>query len=188
MEKLYHVSNVPNLKVLQPYVSTHGKPYVYATKNLELALLFGSKKSKGDFDGIYGLNENGKPFFYEAYQGAFKRRFDKQDCFVYEVNPDSFKSNQTGFSGEVVSEKPVEVLNCKTINNLYQHLLNLVNEGKIIFKPFSQEKDYKNMIDQHIKNRLIKFDILSKKEHPIYKFCKEKFPDIINKLEKSKCG
>ena len=50
-EKLYHVSPVPNLTLLESKVSTHGKSYVYATKNLTVALLFGSNKSMGDLDG-----------------------------------------------------------------------------------------------------------------------------------------
>ena len=44
--KLYHVSKVPNLKVLEPRISTHGKEYVYATTNLEFALFFGGKESE----------------------------------------------------------------------------------------------------------------------------------------------
>ena len=71
MQKLYHVSDVPNLKILEPRVSTHGQPFVYATPYLEFALFFGSKKSKGDFDGMYGINKQGKPYFYEAYKNAF---------------------------------------------------------------------------------------------------------------------
>ena len=53
--KLYHISSIPNIEVLQPKKSTHGVPYIYATFNLHLGLLFGSSKSHGDFDGMYGV-------------------------------------------------------------------------------------------------------------------------------------
>ena len=82
MQKLYHVSNVSNLKILKPRVSTHGQAFVYATPYLEFSLLFGSKKSNGDFDGIYGIKD-AKAYFYEAYPGAFKRRFEGQSCYIY---------------------------------------------------------------------------------------------------------
>ena len=61
--KLYHVSKVPNIQVLQPQKSTHGIPYVYATSNLELALLFGSSRS-------YGTG-NGNPYFYISGDDKF---------------------------------------------------------------------------------------------------------------------
>ena len=81
-EKLYHVSHVADLKVLEPRVSTHGKRYVYATKNLVVALLFGSHKSMGDLDGTYGGGSKGiTPYFYEAFPGAFKRRFEETSCY-----------------------------------------------------------------------------------------------------------
>ena len=83
MQNLYHVSNVPDLKILEPKVSNHGVAYVYATPQLEFALFFGSKISNGDFDGIIGLNNKNVPFFYEAYKGAFKRRFEGQSCYIY---------------------------------------------------------------------------------------------------------
>ena len=31
---LFHVSSTPDIKVLEPRVSTHGKAYVYAIENL----------------------------------------------------------------------------------------------------------------------------------------------------------
>ena len=42
------------------------------------------------------------------------------------------------------------------------------------------------MINKHIKDRLTSFSgILQNKESMTYKFCKEKFPSLINELESS---
>ena len=183
MEKLYHVSNVPNITILEPRVSTHGKAYVYATKNLELALLFGSKKSYGDFDGIYGTLSDGRPYFYEAYKGAFERRFKGERCFIYEVDPNTFKDGKTSFSAEVVSEEPVKVLHCKEVKDLYEYLKDLVKKNKIVLHPYSLDKDYQSKIDKHIEDRIIRFNCLDSK-HPMNKFCKEKFPNVVKSLEK----
>ena len=102
-EKLYHVSHIPNLTVLEPKVSSHGKPYVYATKDLTVALMFGSYKSMGDLDGAYGGGCNGrKPYFYEAFPGAFKRRFEDTSCYIYEVDPTDFMENKTQYNAELV--------------------------------------------------------------------------------------
>lgn len=183
--KLFHVSKTGNLKILEPHTSTHGKPYVYATPNLEFSLFFGSKKSWGDFDGIYGLND-GVPYFFEAYEGALKRRFGGQVCYVYEVDPTNFETGKTNFKGEVVSEKPVQVLSETKIENLYNHLLNLFEEGKINLHFFEHTKAYRKMIDNHISKRIIEFGALENKSRAIYKICQEKFPQIVETLEKEK--
>ncbi len=183
-DKLYHVSVEPNIKVLEPRVSSHGKPYVYATQHLAFALLFGTKKSNGNFDGMYGI-KGGKPFFYEAYKDALKRRFEGQTCYIYEVDVTTFKEGQTSFKGEVVSEQPVKVIKCTEIKDLYQYLQELIKEGRLDFKPYSLDEDYQKAINEHIKNRLIKFHIFEKKDKPIYQFCKQKFPQLVNELENS---
>jgi len=184
--KLYHVSKVPNIEVLQPKKSTHGIPYVYATSNLELGLLFGSSKSYGDFDGCYGTID-GKPYFYEAYPNAFKRRFENEVCYIYEVDSTTFKSGKTSFRSEVVSKQPVRVLSCKKVDDLYSLLLSLINDGKIEYKQYNENcAEYVEMINEHIKDRLISFGILQNKDSRIYKFCKEEFSKIINELESRK--
>ena len=184
--KLYHVSNVPNLKVLKPRISTHGKAYVYATTNLEFALFFGGKESAGDFDGMYGIKE-GIPFFYESYKGALKRRFDGAKCYIYEVDPSHFEKDKTSFKGEVVSEKPVKVLSCKEINNLYQYLLQLNENGKLQLRFFEETNEYKKMIYNHISDRIIRFGILNEKNSGLYHFCESHFPTILEELNGCNC-
>lgn len=179
--KLYHVSTVPNLKVLEPHISTHGKSYVYATPNLEFSLFFGGIESARDFDGIYGIKK-GMPFFYEAYTGALKRRFNGAKCYVYEVDPSSFEENKTSFKGEVVSEKPVKVINCKVVNNVYQYLLELNKNSKIQLHFFEDTEEYKKMIHDHIVDRIVKLNILDNKNCGTYRFCEQHFPDIIEEL------
>ena len=180
--KLYHISNTPNIKILEPRKSTHGIPYVYATSNLELGLLFGSSKSYGDFDGLYGT-KNGKPYFYEAYHNALKRRFENETCYIYEVDSSTFEKGKTSFRAEVVSEVPVRILSCKKVDDLYSHLLSLIEMGKIEYKSYRKDDlEYIEMINAHLKDRLIRFGILQNKDAMIYKFCQEKFPSLINEL------
>lgn len=184
--KLYHVSKVPDLKILEPRVSTHGKAYVYATTNLEFALFFGGIQSAGDFDGMYGLKD-GVPYFYEAYEGALKRRFDGATCYIYEVDPSTFEKDKTSFKGEVVSEKAVKVINCEVVDNLYQHLLQLNERGKMQLRFFEETEEYKQMIYNHISDRIIRFNILNDKNNGLYNFCEIHFPSILKELSDSHC-
>ena len=183
--KLYHISSVKGLKILQPKLSTHAVPYVYATSNLELGLFFGSSKSMGDFDGIYGTN-NGKPFFYEAYPNAFKRRFENQTCYIYQVDPTTFLYGKTSFKAEVVSEKPVKVINCTKVENLYNKLMSLVEENKIELKMYDENPKYISMINEHIKDRILRYGIMQRKNSTAYRFCQDKFPHILKELENGK--
>ena len=184
-EKLYHVSHVPNLTVLEPRVSSHGKSYVYATENLAVALLFGSEKSMGDFDGLYGGGSQGRtPYFYEAFPGAFKRRFEDTVCYIYEVDPIDFMEGKTSYTAEVVSEKPVKVLNCTKVEDLQSTLLELAESGELELKFYNKDNpEYVKLIDEHIKDRILRFGILEDKERYVYKFCTWYHTHIIEELE-----
>ena len=182
--KLYHCSHVPNLTVLKPRVSTHGKSYVYATPYLALSLLFGSKKSYGDFDGMYGINKEGKPNFYEAYEGALERRFKGESAYIYEVDPTDFEENKTSFSAEVVSEVPVKVIKCTKIEDLYTELLKLIQQGEIEFKAYNiNDEKYVRFIDEHIEHRFRLFEIYKTPKRKTYEHCCYNFPHIVKKVE-----
>ena len=183
MNTLYHVSKVANLEVLEPRKSTHGKPYVYATDNYVLALFFGSPKSYGDFDGLYGV-QDGIPYFYEAYKGAFKRRFENVSCYVYEVEPDTFQKGLTSFKAEVVSTLPVKTISCKKIDDLYEELLKCIKDEKIKFHEFSEDEEYRKMIFNHIKSRIEMTQLYKHKDSFLYKWCEETNPQILAQVEK----
>ena len=178
--RVFHASPVPNLKVLEPRVSTHGVPYVYGTEMFALTLLFGTSKSFRDLDGVYGIridNDNGKviPTFYEAYPGAFARRFKGESCYVYEVEPDTFVRGKTGWSAEVVSEVPVKVIGCTKIDNTYETLMQLEKEGQFIFK------EYNN--DPNVKEELLYNLYHWNKQSDAYKYFQENYPELIKEAE-----
>ena len=184
---LYHVSPIGNLTTLSPRVSTHGKPYVYATKSLAVALLFGSDRSHGDFDGIYGGGTANKPipYFYEAYEGSFQRRFEGCSCYIYEVSADTFEEGLTSYKAEVISKVEVPVLKCTKVDDLYKKLLQLNEEGQFELKLYKKDNPkYVTMINDHIKDRLRyvwKDDIF--KQTTLYAYCMEHYPLIMNQHE-----
>ncbi len=48
--------------------------------------------------------------------------------------------------------------------------------------------EYVSMIEEHIKDRIIRFNILDNKEKPIYKFCEQHYPNIIQELQEQQKG
>ena len=182
--KVYHCSPVANLTELTPRVSTHGKSYVYGTKNFALSLLFSSNKSMGDLDGNYGENLEGKPYFYEAYKGALKRRFENVMGYVYEVDSTYFQEGKTSFKAEVVSEEPVKVLNCTKVDDVYATLLDLIEKGEMEFKEWNAENaDFVKRMDDHIYGRIKLFRIYEYPQSNDYKFALDKFPHILKRVE-----
>lgn len=182
--KLYHVSYVGGLDYIEPRVSTHGKAWVYATRNYALGLLFGSNKGRGDLDGDYGINtKDNKPFFNEAYEGALKRRFEGCSCYVYEVEDTNFEEGKTSFCAELVSEKPAKVLSCKKVENLYEEIQKLIEKNEIHFHEYSINEDYQKYIKKHLKDRIVRYKVLEDKTDKRYLFCKEKFPEILEEVE-----
>lgn len=155
---LYHVSNIRGLKVLEPRVSTHGKPYVYAINNMVTALLFGA--SKDDFDFLMDENELGIPVVYECYPDAFEKIYSDKSCSVYGIDESGFMSGKTGWNPELVNENEVKVLYEINIDNLYEKLIEEENNGRLIINRFENLNEYKKIISNHIVDRLIRFEIL----------------------------
>lgn len=148
-------------------------------------MLFGSSKSHGDFDGIINTDKNGKVCFKEAYDGAFKERFDKARCVLFEVDPTNFKED-TDFNGEVVSSKPVKVLSRKKIKNIYNELCEAIKEGEFELVEYQKDNpEYVQEIENHIEERMKERKIYNDPDNPMFKFCKKKFPHILERLQKS---
>lgn len=179
-QKIYHTSKVKGLTLLEPRISTHGKAYVYGTKHVNLSLLFGGCGC-GDFDGMYGFNDI--PYFYEAYPHAFYERFANQTGYVYELDPTDFLEGKTGFSAEVVSEKPVKVLSCFEIKDLYEYFMDLIAKGELDFQPYSYEEEYQNKIKEHIRDRLVRFEVY--KGRNLLELCRKRFPELTKEYEEN---
>lgn len=158
---LYHASKTTGLAELFPRVSSHQTKYVYAIENPVTALLFGAPKD--DFDFLLD-EEDGIPCVYECYHNAFENIYKNQNCSLYEVDSAFFQKGKTGWKPEWISEQPVIVLNETKIDNLYEELQKAQSQNQLIIHKFLEQNSYKNMIAQHIIDRLIRFDLLEKAE------------------------
>lgn len=154
---LYHISKTAGLKMLEPRISTHGKPYVYAVENLVTGLLFGAPHD--DFDFLI-RQENGTAVVMECYPGAFQSVFQGKACWIYEVSEDSFLRGMTTWSPELVSEKEVAVDREIPVIDLYARLLQEEKDGNLVIRRFEDTKAYKQAVSEHIVDRLIRFDMV----------------------------
>lgn len=65
---LYHGSPVADLKELKPYLSEHGKPYIYFAENPLIALLYAVKPVPKPFSFYpYGFGNDGSIVLFRVF-------------------------------------------------------------------------------------------------------------------------
>ncbi len=139
LKKVYHASKQQGLKVITPRVSTHGRPWVYATKDPVMAACFLGELG-GDFTCAVGRDpETGKPFICERFEGAFELRYGGVRGSIYVLPGDTFLEGQTGWEEEVVSPEPVVPVKEIRVADALAHLLQLAEEDRLIIKRYPEK-------------------------------------------------
>ena len=159
---LYHVSRSAGLKTLLPQTSSHGKAYVYAVDRLATGLLFGAPQD--DFDLYIDNEPDGTPLVRECYPGAFEAVYRNKSCSVYEVSEQGFIKGATGWDAEYVCPEAVAVLAERPVPDLFAALEAEREKGSLVICRYSEAPAYKKLISEHIADRLIRFDALSRLE------------------------
>lgn len=155
---VYHVSDTSGIRVLQPRVSTHKRPYVYAIDNLVTGLLFGVRHD--DFDFIISTDQEDRPVVYECYPDAFRQKYEGKSCSVYELSKEGFVRGATSWTPELVSEREAPVLREIVVPDLYSRLLEEEKQGNLLLYRYQDMPEYKKRIAVHVVDRLVRFDVL----------------------------
>lgn len=150
---VYHGSKHQNIEVFEPHKSTHGV-YVYATTEKALALHF-SGRSGDDLTydlGHFGTDKDSPWQLVENIPGALEKMYANSSS-IYTFSDETFKDIHTGFC-EVVSESAVEPLSEEYVENVYDAMMELAKEGKIIIyrypeKPLGFPKDGSNFFNKY---------------------------------------
>lgn len=155
MAELYHGSSEKGIKRLEPHRSTHGN-YVYATPYKELAIIFSGGCGDDCTYALYKNNENEPWQMVERIPEAFNTMFSNSSS-IYTINDMTFKDIRTGFA-EVVSEVGVDTESEEYLENVYDAIKKLANNGKIQLyiypnKPKEIPQDSSDLIDKQIKQQ-----------------------------------
>lgn len=141
MRHVYHGSNMSFLKVIKKHNSTHKRNWVYASYSKEVALIFISKQGN---DLFYSLSFDGKNYPIELVERKplmFKKIFNCSG-YIYKLDASNFVEGQTGWPAEVVSNTDEEVISFEYIDNVYDELIKLDNEGLIKLYLYPNRPDY----------------------------------------------
>lgn len=138
-DKVYHASRVQGLHVIKPRRSTHGKAWVYATKDPVIAACFLGALG-GDLTCAVGRDPaTGKPFICERFAGAFEARYRGVKGSIYVLSGETFQEGLTSWEEEVVSEKPVMPLDEIRVDDAASYILDLSQEGKLLLVRYPQK-------------------------------------------------
>jgi hypothetical protein len=125
---VYHASTTGGLSVIEPRESTHKQKWIYATKDIVTSAMFLGENS--DFICQTGV-EGTKPYIFERFSGALEHAYSKKKGSVYVLNGENFKSGQTSWSAEIVSEKPEVIAKEIIVDDALEFLFRLEKDKKL---------------------------------------------------------
>lgn len=170
--QLYHGTNIDKLTTLNPCISNHEKPYVYFTDCFNLAVMYAAKNHINTYwfkDGVLHYDE--------YFENQFKVLHNEKSGTIY------------GFDGTLqqldkmpwvyLSETPVDVCPVLHIDNIYEYLTKLVEQGEIILHSFDSFSDKaKEFHFGQIYNEIINDDLISKPDDSYALFIQKHFPTV----------
>lgn len=181
MEYVYHGSNIKDLKVIKPKVSTHGKEYVYATTSKEVATIFLSSKGNDLYYYLGNPNKEEHTILVERKEGMFKDIFNVSGS-IYTLDSKDFLYNQTSWSMEVVSEKKVIPIKEEYIDNVYNELIKFNSMGKIKLYLYPDRPDFIPPDNSDLIPKIIRFE---KNGYDVNKFF-NMYPELVDKYKEIK--
>ena len=126
----YHGSPNPGIEKFIPRISTHGKKYVYATPNMSETIIYGAKWN--DFM-IWVASDDFEEIIVERQKGVIESLYKDKKGYIYILDGSAFyQLDPPDNTWDWVSEEPVNIIDCLTINNLYDVV---VKKYKIYWYP-----------------------------------------------------
>ena len=188
----YHASQTPNISILQPHLSEHGKPLVYFSDRRENVLVYlcnavekycreNGFSYSGTYQkwGPYGFDADGILRIEEYYPNALAETYQNCPGYIYtclSVPNDDFQVN---IPHAFVSATPIEPFSCEYVSDAYDEIMRAYKDGLIritFYDEFILKR--KKWLD-----RIITDEYKEAAEHPEYKFfLKGKFPEILEGL------
>lgn len=180
----YHASNIKDLKVLKPHISSHGKSWVYFSTKRENVLVYLSnaieKHIREKYNrplkqyekwASYGITQEGLVRIEEYYPNAMEDTFKGVSGYIYQVNQLKEMKPLNGIKDVFVSQEEVNIDDCEYIEDAYEELLKAEKKGKIVIQRFEDITEQKSKwIEKTILNEYLNSNNDDYKEFLIDKF------------------
>ena len=176
----YHGSPAGGLKELKPFLSEHGKPYVYFASNPLAALLYAVKPVPKPFSFYpYGFDNDGNVVCSEYYENAFFDLYKGKAGYLYECNDLKNAEKTTQINCAYTSTEPVKVERVAIIPDLYVFFKEQEEKGLFRVKPRNgisgKEIDF---VYNELKKDIKKNGLKNLPDHPMSVFIQRHFPGV----------
>lgn len=176
----YHGSPVGGLHELKPFLSEHGKQYVYFTQSPIVALLYAVHPVDKPFSFYpYGFDNDGTVHYSEYYQNAFWDIYKGKQGFLYECDTIPSIGNPTQINGVLVCENAVKVDRVTMIPDLYDHFMKYQQQGLFRIKTLDTipEKEMQLVYDD-LRQNIQKYNLKQSPLNSMSRFIREHFAEI----------
>lgn len=176
----YHGSPIGGLNELQPFLSEHGKPYIYFATNPLVALLYAVKPVPKPFSFYpYGFDKNGNVIYSEYYENAFCDLYKCKVGYLYECDDLKNTDTPTQINCAYTSAEPIKVDRVTMIPDLYTFYKEQEKKGLFRVKPKKDISDKEmNYVFDELRKDIEKGKLKNSPQHAMSVFIQKHFPAI----------
>ena len=176
----YHGSPIGGLNELKPFLSEHGKPYIYFSSSPIVALLYAVKPVPKPFSFYpYGFDKDGNVVYSEYFENAFFHLYNEKVGYLYECTRLKDADNPTHINCAYTCGEPIKVDKVTEISNLYIYFKEQESKGLFLVKKRAEisEKEMQFVFDE-LKKDIKNNNLMQFPKHPMSVFIQEHFSNI----------
>lgn len=183
--KLYHGSNIGDIKILEPRQADHDRPYVYMTTiDVVAAFYLCNAVEKPYYWFPYGFDKDSDiPIYHELYPDALKQVSENVSGYIYEIEAND---NQVipfkNIPCARLATEPIKVVNSIRVENAYELFLEYIRQGKMRLGRFEDKTE--QQLDwwySSIADYMSEKDMVKTPDCSYAVFVRDKFPHVWEK-------
>ena len=176
----YHGSPVAGLSELQPFLSEHGRPYIYFATDSLVALLYVVKPVPKPFSFYpYGFDGGNNLIYSEYYENAFYDLYKGKVGYLYECDNLKEITAPTQINCAYAAAKPIKIDRITVISDLFAFYKEQESKGLFRIKPKKDisEKEM-NFVFDELRKDVESNNLKSLPQHEMSIFIKKHFPTV----------
>ena len=175
----YHGSPIADLKTLKPFLSEHGKEYIYFSTNPLVSLLYAVKPVPKPFS-FYPYGFDGETVVYSEYfENAFEKLYKGKSGFLYECDDVCGLEQPTQINCAYTFNNEISIDRATEIFNLYEYFKIQEQKGLFRIKPRNEISEQEmQFILNELKKDIAAHNLKETPDHKMSKFIKTNFAEI----------
>ena len=151
---LYHASQTPGIKVLEPRVSNDGTPRIWFSDKRENVLVYLSNAVEKTCreDGFahtgkwqkwasYGFTKEGLLRFEEYYENALEETYQGVSGYIYAVDETDAAKPYANIRNAYFAGSPLPTVSCEFVPDALSAMLEAERAGKIVITRYAELSD-----------------------------------------------